>query len=338
MVGDDVVEHSISGSSRVITPSDVDVKDESAFGSAATQAIHIGDQVLWVTRDRRHIRAMDYSLEANAWVSRAVTFLAEHITEGGVRDVQFGRSPYPVISFINHGSNVTNLAVCTYDRGEEVIAWWKINGSGLTGYGSYYAAAVLETTNGAEIWAAVTRLGTMYLERYPLHETGRQYLDCWAQGVVQLNTPPPAGVNVLTHFPANTSVRVFVNGVDSGLHTVSASGYLRDVGPLGATLTYGLDYTATAETMPLDGGNPKGTSLGGKRRFARVAAVLNNSTGLPTVNGVRLSNEGDAAPYTGVYDAAVQGWDDEGVVTLVADQPYRTEVLALLGTASTGKV
>lgn len=337
LVGNETVESSAVGADQIITPvSPPDVRDESAFGSAAVQGVHTGDQVLFVVRDRRNVRALSYSNDENAWVSRAITFLAEHITAGLIRELHFARSPVPtVLLLLSNGE----IVACTYDRGEQVAAWWRLPvGAGV------HSIAVAEGPDGSELWLAPMRASGYLVEHIPLHEVGAVYVDSAKSGVVAAD----GTFGGLAHLEGET-VRVIVAGAvrndqvvaGGSVQAVTAQEIADDPTLVGAAVTVGLPYTARAVTLPFEGGNPRGTAQGAKRRFTRVGVILNDSA-LPLVDGKRVPDRTPATPQdeaeprrTGAFAAAgALGWESEGVITIEQDLPVRTEVLALFGVAA----
>lgn len=337
LIGNETVESSAAGVDGIITPvSPPDVRDESAFGSAAIQSVDAGDQALWVARDRRSVRAMSYSNDENAWVSRAITFLAEHITAGLIRELHFARSPVPTVLALLETGVVLG---CTYDRGEQVVAWWRL----LFGV-PVHSAAVADTPQGAELWFAPERVSGFLVERLPLHENGAVYVDSAVTGVVAAD----GTVSGLAHLEGET-VRVIVAGalendqvVAAGqVQAVTAQRIADDPTLVGAVVVVGLPYTARATTLPFEGGSPRGTAQGAKRRFVNVGVILNDS-GLPLVQGKRVPDRTPATAQdqaeprrTGAFAAAgALGWESEGVITIEQDLPVRTEVLALFGIAA----
>ena len=326
LAGSEMGEHGITGSSRIIAPGDIQVTDESAFGGADVQAAHIGDQVVWVDPPRRHVRAMAYSLEGGGWTSRSLTFAAEHITEGEIRELHWAKSPVPTLVLL---LQTGDIVACTYDRAEQVIAWWRIDlGEPVR------SCCVANSENGAELWASLTRNGVICIERIPLHEASVTHLDSSTTGAV------PAGgvITGLTHLEGQT-VSIVVDGclledqvVASGTVTVDAA--------LEAKLySVGLPFVATMTQLPLEGGLAGGSSQAARRRRTKVRLRLNDSA-MPTVNGYRPAERAPADPMdtptdlvTGDVDVQVLGWEEDGALTIAQDLPFRTEVLAVFGDA-----
>lgn len=333
LIGADFTEHSARGSSGLIYQGDIDIGDESAFGSAAIQGVHIGDQVLFVSGDRRHVRALAYSTDDDGWVSRALTFLAEHLTEGGLKELHFARSPHACIAgLLQDGTSIA----CTYDRAEQVLAWWRIDIGDPV-----FSAAVAEGPAGSYLWVSLERKSGVCIEYLPLHETDAVYVDSAKVGVLAAD----GTFGGLAHLEGET-VRVLVRGaleqdqvVAGGqVQAVTAERIADDPTLVGAEVVVGLAYTPKAITLKPEGGNPRGTAQGAKRRRPRIVLRLNDSA-LPLVNGKRAPDRTPATPQdqaeprvTGDVELRDLGWEGDGEVTIEQDLPFRTEVLAIFGT------
>jgi hypothetical protein len=331
LVGSEAAEHAMTSASGLIKTSDIDIQDASGFGSAPLQARHIGDQVLFVTSDRRKVRALDYSWEKQAWYSKAITWVAEHLIDSDITELHFARTPDPLIIAVLASGE---LRVCTYDRGEGVAAWWRI-----TTAGTVHSAAVARTADGDELWLSVTRNGAVRVERIPLHETGVCYLDSAVTGLVA----EAATITGLGHLEGLT-VRIIIDGALYPDQVVTAGAVTVDPELAGLTYVIGLAYTAKLIQLKLEGGVATGSSASAKRRRTKVRLRLNNSA-LPLVNGKRASERAPADPMntgtdlvTGDVDCIVLGWDEDGALTIEQDLPFRTEILAVFGSAQANEV
>jgi hypothetical protein len=339
-------EGSITAQGGAVTPLDFQFRDESAFGSAPIQSEDLGDEVVYVSRDLRKVRALSYLDAESAWHSHDITVTAEHITASGVKEVHFARDPnLTIVVVLKDGT----LACCTYDRSGAVgsswqdravpvAAWWRV-----TTQGTVLSAAVSHGPEGSLVYLAVERQNGIFLEVLLLNElaAGRGYLDA------AVTLPVPAGdtpvVTGLDHLNGMT-VRIILDGalepdqvVQGGQVTLARAG---------TSVTVGLGYTATAKTLPTEGGNPRGTVQRAKRRWVKCVFRLNDSA-LPEVNGVLIA--ADRTPstpmdtpeprYTGdVVTAPPGGWDTLGQLTIVQARPYRTEILAIFGSLQWNEV
>lgn len=327
LAGSDSSELSISGGQSIITASNIGIEESSAYGSSPVQAVHVGDQVLFVTGDRRKVRALDYSWEKQSWFSRAITWHAENIIDSDITEIHFARTPDPLIIAVLASGE---LRACTYDRAEGVAAWWRLT----LASGSVHSACVARTSAGDDLWLSVVRDGITYIERMPLYEDGAVYLDAAATGTV----PVGGVITGLSHLAGKT-VRVVVDGqvLDTQVVTVGGTATV-STDYEGGAYVVGLPFTATATTLSL--ADPTQTS---KRRRTKVRLRLNDSA-IPMVNGQRAPERLPADPMntgtdltTGDVDYQVLGWDD-GVLTITQDVPLRTEVLAIFSAAQAGEV
>lgn len=330
LVGTDLGEHSITAQAGVVTPIDVQVREESWFGSCSgVPAVHAGELALYVSGDQRKVRAISYDLQTSGWNSKDLTFTSEHITQGLIGELIFARDP--------NGSLVARLltgelAVCTFAPGEGVAAWWRLSS------GSVRSVAVSHSALGSYLWMAVERASGLLLERLPMAETEAVYCDA---SVTTDLAAAQVALTGLDHLEGET-VKVVLDGALLPDQVVAGGGLT--LPQSGGTVTVGLGFLATAETLPTEGGNPGGTAQGAKRRRPKVVIRLNDSA-LPKVNGDRAADRtptvalgSPEAARTGDVEAWTTGWDDEGRVTITQDIPLRTELLALFGGVQVNEV
>lgn len=326
LVGTDLGEQSISGSNNVVLVNDIQVREESSFGSCRIQGINVGTNALFVTNDRREVRALSYDLQTSGWDSKALTFIAEHVTKPLVKELHFVRHPEgSIVCVLEDGT----LAVCAFDPTEGVVAWWR-----LTVGGQVLSAATSQGPLGAFLWLVVKRGPNRVLEKLPLADaTGLRYLDSSISAVV------PAGgvVPGLSHLEDGTSVRVVLDGAFAGDFEVAGGEVQLEAETEGKTAIVGLAFRASAQTLPRE-------VKTGKARDAKVGVLLADSA-LPLLNGKRPPDRTPATPQdqaearrSGRVHVANLGWSDDGVVTLEQDLPFRTEVLALFAVTAQDRV
>lgn len=318
LAGGEKAEHSITGSNLMISSGDVNIRDESGFGSAPIQAVHIGDQAIFVARDRRSVRALAYSLQDNGWISKAISFVAEHLTVGGIREVHFAHAPDPMVVLV---LNLGGVIACVYDRSEQVIAWWRAGLAGL----SARSAAVTQNLNGSELVVSGTRLAAPVIERLPLHEVGVNYLDAWVSGTCRAEDGRCRGMDHLV----GATVSIVVEGSVVGSFEVDVDGFVYLPEEFwGKDFVAGLPYVATAITLPRN-------LKSGKAHSPKIGAVLNRSA-IPLLNNWRAKERDPAARIddptalmSGKINVGNRGWSAEDKITIKQDLPFRTEILAL---------
>lgn len=322
LAGTDLGEHSMTGSKGTPLNGDIDVRRESAFGSAAIAAVDAGTTALFVSADRKKIRAIEYDLQTNKWGSKDVTFLTSIIAPSGedadpVKELHHAWTPEGMIIALQDSGR---FAMCSFDPGEKVVAWWRAPlASGIV-----RSAAVSQGPSGAFLWMAVERAGAMWLERMPLSESTADLV--YVDAAVKFTDKLVGDALAMTHLADGTTVRVVC---DEALYpdAIVAGGAVPC--PVDAQkVVVGLAYTGTGITLPKN-------IRDGKAQSAKLGVILNKSA-LPLLNGKRPADRNPATKMdtpeglrTGKAALGNLGWSDEDKITITMDLPFRTEVLAL---------
>lgn len=71
-------------------------------------------------RQQRKIREFSYRFENDAYAAPDMTILAEHLTEGGIVDVEYAQEPSSIYYAVRTDGQLLGM---TYQREEEVVAW-----------------------------------------------------------------------------------------------------------------------------------------------------------------------------------------------------------------------
>ncbi len=341
-------ENIFTSQQGILKTGDVEVTQQSAFGSAFVQAQEIGDQVLYITADRTKLRAEQQSFIEQGWIAQDLTFPSEHILKGfGQRAVRiaFARDPEQIIWIAREDGT---LAASTYERSLEIVGWHQ-HEIGETGpvisdpedepfTRRQFPAQVLDIApinfQGIDLVVAVTRRiidgdPKIYLEEMDL--TTPIFQESWLQ-----YTLPVLGnvVTGLDHLEGET-VQVLVDDavdpdtvVSGGQITTQREGY---------NFKIGLRAPCFLMTLPKSGGNQAGTAQGTLRRNIEVFVRLLTST-RPFLNGVRPPDRSPSTPMDTPEplqsdDVKVMdlGYDLFGRVTVFEDIPKDVQVLGLFG-------
>lgn len=111
-----------------VTPTSVDLKPMSNWGSTYLRPVVIGNQILFVTSSGNKIRDLGYSLEADSYVGNDLTIMANHLFEGKtIVDWCYQQNPDSVLWVVFSDGIMAGL---TYHREHQVFAWyeWETNG------------------------------------------------------------------------------------------------------------------------------------------------------------------------------------------------------------------
>ena len=130
------------GADEPITPKNIQIKQQSAFGSADVQPVQCGNAVLFLQRASRKIRELVYDFDTDGYIAPDLTILAEHATEGGINEIAYGQEPDSVVWMVRSDGVLLGM---TYRREEQVVAWHRHVIGGVSG------AATVTVTDYANI-------------------------------------------------------------------------------------------------------------------------------------------------------------------------------------------
>ena len=103
-----------------LKPDNVQIIQQTTYGGYTTQPIQIGSAILFVQRQARKVRQFIYRFADDAYEAPDMTILAEHITEGGIVDVDFAQEPDSIYWAVRTDGTLLGL---TYNREQDVVAW-----------------------------------------------------------------------------------------------------------------------------------------------------------------------------------------------------------------------
>ncbi len=109
-------------------PDNIQIVQESKYGSKGINAIVVGNTVLFVQRAGRKVRAVTADYQSGSYSATDLSVLAEHITSTGIVDFAWQQEPDNVVWVV-----LTNggLVALTYNAEQEVIGWHRHNVGGV---------------------------------------------------------------------------------------------------------------------------------------------------------------------------------------------------------------
>lgn len=338
LVGTDLHEDTITSSTQIVSALDAQLLRQSAYGSGEIQAIDVGDQVLFISRDYTKVRSLNFNFDTQAWLSHDITWYAQHITAPGIVAIAFARDPDNTIYVVlSDGS----MRMCTYDRLAETVAWSRYTTAG----NMVNDCMVTVDFTGATTWLAVNRNGQWMIETIAAYNPGTaQWMDCWQPAIPVVATLPgplyTLTVSGLQNLNGLQCVLI-VDGVFGGYVVPMGGTFTIPWGnPVAAAAIVGLAYPqARVIGLPLDEGVMYGTAQGQMKRRGRIFVRLLTST-LPLINGSRPSNQRTPStpmgtvqppiPFADIYSITL-GWDRYAQWQLDQPLPFPTEIAAIFG-------
>jgi len=103
-----------------LEPGNVNISQQTTYGSHTAQPIQIGNAVLFVQRQQRKIREFAYNFGDDAYIAPELTLLAEHITDTGIIDVDYAQEPDSIYWAVRTDGTLLGM---TYLREQDVIGW-----------------------------------------------------------------------------------------------------------------------------------------------------------------------------------------------------------------------
>lgn len=151
LIGTIGAEWQISASSDddPLTPTNVSARRQGSYGSEALQPILLNNVVLFWQRHGRKLRELTYSFEQDSWVAPDLTILSEHITESGITQSAYQKTPDPTLWSTRTDGEIAAL---TYLREQDVVGWHR-----HTTDGDIESVAVIPGTTESEVWWSVER-------------------------------------------------------------------------------------------------------------------------------------------------------------------------------------
>lgn len=326
---------------------------QDAPGSAFIKPVKIGGALLYT--QRRGSSVWEVLLSDNG----ATTFNATDITitsDHLFRDfapVEISYKPEPGGEVLVTRAD-GYVPICTYNRREEVRAWWRFVTNGIVESAAIIPDAV---HNAHQVWLSVRRLINGVTTRWV------EVIDPYA--VMPLPTPVSM-VNGLTQETETVTQwqGLTVDGatVYTGVNTSTLTGLDRFEGQLvfivadGAVFPpqvvsggqvvlsqavhgafVGLGYSALGKTVPVDVPLRGTTGQLARKRWVKVRVRVEQTLSL-IVHGERVFSRQPhmpmgqgAAPFSGDKDIVPLGWSGHGVITFVADEPLPSTILGIYG-------
>jgi hypothetical protein len=232
-----------------------------------------------------------------------------------------------------------DMAVATYERPEEVVAWGK-----FTTAGNYKSVCVIPNKcgSGDEVWVLVERTVNGRNDLFVEVFDGQLNTDCAlvfegdtdpATGIVGLSHLETATVDVLRTTQSAFQTSAFqmsaFQSVRSSYSTAVVAGGFVDISPEAMRVEVGLHYDTTIKTLRIEVQSQQGTVHFRAKRTNTIYVRFLCTRG----NGVTV--DGEVVPLSNtmeIFDWSKQanlGWNRNGQVTIKQTQPYPMTVLGI---------
>lgn len=330
-----------------LTPTNVNAKQVTNYGSTFVPPVRIGKSTLFVQRTKRKIREMTYQFTLGTFQAPDISLVSEHLTKSGIKEMAVQQAPHSTVWMV---TNDGVLAGVIYDKDQDVIGWHRHQLGGFSDAGQT-AAPIVESIacipntsiDRDDLWVVVRRyingatVRTVELmEKY--WEDGdtlpnAYFVDCGATYSGAATTT----ISGLTWLVGQT-VSVLADGSVHPSRVVSAGGAIT----LERSVTkaqVGLGYNSTGKTMRIEAGGADGPAQGKLKRIFRAVFRFFQSVGLnvQSTGGTAYPQnwrtsadlmDNPVALYTGDKRWAWDGsYELEGQVSWTQSDPLPSNVL-----------
>lgn len=339
-------EWTVSGSDTV-TPSKAVPKMQTTRGCSAVEPLMIGGRIVFVQGRGSTVRDMAYSYETDSYGGNDLTLLAKHIIENvQIVDSAYKQEPDSTIYFVRSDGT---MACLSYIMEQKVYAW-----STIETQGKIEAVAAVQEGDEDIIYLVVKReingvtvRNIEYLAKNPAKSNNPDDYIMLDNAIEYSTAEKSSGETEIDAAElAGEKVTVIGDGrMYSGL-TVSQDGTVT----LPAAVQHafiGLPYRSIVELPNVEIKTGDGTMQGRRKQISNCIMRLSNSLGGmvgPDINTLDLMNfdeqnaVSDIKLFTGDKHMTlpIGGFNNEGRVIIVTDEPYPFNLLAVVREVSFG--
>lgn len=339
------------GQEKPITPTNVQVKPQTSYGSKIVRPLLIGRESIFVQRSGRKVRAMSYQFQVDGYQAPDLTILAEHITTSGVVSMAYQQDPDQLLWVVLADGT---LVSCTLDRDQGVNGWARHYTSGAV-----ESVACIPTGTQDQLWAIVRRTVNGVTKRYV------EYFDNTLAPIYPAATDPLAFPPITQPlvYGCTTDCSTLVDNV-SGQSTFTGLSYLEGktvdvvadglpmpqqvvtggsitIGRTSKRTLIGLHFKSTITLLTPEVSGGTGTAQGNSMHTGELTMRFYNTLGAKVLDGYGNSQEVpfrhfgtgvlDQPPpvYSGLLRVEMLGWErGRSELSIVQDQPLPMQLLS----------
>ena len=332
------------GTDIAITPTNILIKKQSNNGAANVDALAVGNATLFLQRAKRKLRELAYNFDVDGYIAPDLTILAEHISEGGFKQLSYQQEPNQIIWCVRNDGQLVGL---TYQREQQVVAWHRHIFGGAFGSGNAVCESVATIpTDDSEYqtWVIIkrtingsTKRYVEYMHEYDFDETDDTSFN-FLDSQLSYDGSPATVISGLSHLEGQ-EVSILADGATHPNKTVSSGEITLDRSA--SKVKVGLPYTSLLQTMRIDAGSQNGTSQSKTKRIyeitvrlyesigIEVGPDLNNMERIPFRSSANLMNSGINV-FTGDKEVEFRGnYETDGFIFVRQAQPLPLTILSL---------
>jgi len=332
------------GTDIAITPTNILIKKQSNNGAANVDALAVGNATIFLQRAKRKLRELAYNFDVDGYLAPDLTILAEHISEGGFKQLSYQQEPNQIIWCVRNDGQLAGL---TYQREQQVVAWHRHIFGGSFGSGNAVcdSVATIPTDDSEyQTWVIVkrtingaTKRYIEYIHEYDFDETDDTSFN-FLDSQLSYDGSAASTISGLAHLEGQT-VSILANGAAHPNKVVSSGEVVLERSA--TKVKIGLPYTSLLQTMRIDAGSQNGTSQSKTKRIyditvrlyesigVEVGPDLNNMERIPFRSSTNAMNSGINV-FTGDKEVEFRGnYETDGFIFVRQTQPLPLTILSL---------
>ncbi|MFU1927504.1 hypothetical protein ACLQ9J_04145 [Bordetella hinzii] len=285
------------GVEKPLTPTNVQAKDQSVYGTTDVRPVRIADELVFVQRAGTSVLAMSYNVATDSYRSPDLTTLSEHLLRSGVVDMAYQQKPMSILWCVCADGS---LATMTIDRDEGVIAWTRQETDG-----AFESVCVVPAGDVDEVWVTVRRTVNGVTRRYVERFDPAAYCHSAAFG------SDPAGKTVwggLGHLEGKT---VVCNADGAKQPPMVVTGGQVTLPRPAKQVQFGLQVIPRVKMLRPEIGTPTGTAQASNMRAHEFYALFLDTVGT-YINGLPVGLRKFGPGILDEPPAAFSGWEGVG--------------------------
>lgn len=322
------------GVEKPITPTNIQINDESDNGANAVRPTRIGNELYFVHRAGRKLFSTSYQLDQNGYDSTDVSKIAEHIARVGIVEMAYQREPNSVLYAVLADGT---MATITVDREENVLAWARHDTDGL-----FESVACVPVLDNEQVWVVVKRTINGVQQRQVERFVPNLVMDSAIIG----NAPGGAiAWTGLDHLEGKDVV-VMADGKYAGEHVVTGGEIVLDKPAV--DIQIGLSFQQHIQLLPVEIATQTGTAQGKNLGLNAIYARFLDTLGAKIYTADRVANAEtvgrlvfnestfDTPPtgFTGTHKVETLGTSttrepEETTVNIIQTYPLKMHVLSV---------
>jgi hypothetical protein len=317
------------GNNSPITPSNIDVKNESTNQVADLMPLRIGNAILYIQRAGQQLLEMKYSFDSDSYEADDLTLYSDHLTRLGIEELAYQRGYNPLV-WVRRSDGV--LLALTYNQKQLTKGWSQQPTDGIV---ESMAVIPNPTDRSDDLYAIIQRTIDGDEKRFVEYLDPYLNVDC---GLSLSSSVAVSEISGLEHLIGET-VDIVGDGAVYTSQVVNANGQIFLSRPA-SLIEIGLHYNSYSKTLRPEIKNQ--TTMGSHKKWARIFARLYETIGLK-LNGEEMPFRRDTdlmdsgiAPYTGDKHIINLGWEAEGKIEIEQIRPLSATVLCIFGDLEIG--